>query len=90
MGELGDLHEKINKVDKGVVEIKTILDTSLPSLATTDSVKLAIAEHSAECKEAKKSIVPASSMSPKKTAGLITAIMGLTAAVTALMNFLTG
>jgi len=90
MGELGELHEKINKVNGTVIEIKTILDTSLPHLATDDSVKLAIAEHSVECKESKRSIVPQASPSAKRTIALTTAVMGLTSAVWALYHFLVG
>ncbi len=90
MGELGELHEKINTVDKNVVKIQTTLDLSLPKLATDESVELAIANHSADCKGTKRSLTPARSSSAKKIAALITATAALTSAVLLVLQFLFG
>ena len=82
MSELGELRDKIHKVDKGVVEIKTILETSLPDLATDDSVKLAIAEHSAGCERvsAKGSL--------KRDAAMVTAAGGLVVSISQAIRYL--
>lgn len=50
--KLSDIHDKINGVAREVSEIKGIIETSLPNLATKDAVAAAIAEHDSGCRRA--------------------------------------
>jgi hypothetical protein len=43
--ELGELHEKINELNKAFSKVSGQLEEILPRLATTDSVKLMLARH---------------------------------------------
>lgn len=86
--ELGQVHEKINKVDKDLTYLIGKFDGILPSLATKEDLSTAIAKHHTECN--KKSILKPKTKTDvaKLTALIVGALGGLTAAVYELVKIL--